>query len=161
MGKLFGTDGIRGEANSLLTSELAFKLGKATAYLLKSTEHKHRGIIIGKDTRISGDMLESALAAGICSMGVDVYLLGVCPTPAVAYVTKNLDFISGAMISASHNPAIDNGIKFFDSNGFKLPDLVEESIEKFVIEEQMDQIPVVAGDKTGRVYSGKEFLNQY
>jgi phosphoglucosamine mutase len=161
MGKLFGTDGVRGEANSFLTSDLAFKLGKAAAYVLKGTEHKNKGILIGKDTRISGDMLEASLAAGICSMGVDVYILGVCPTPAVAYLTKNLDYISGVMISASHNPAIDNGIKFFDSNGYKLPDQTEEVIENFVFEGNIGEIPGVKGDKTGRIYDGKELLSKY
>lgn len=161
MGKLFGTDGVRGEANSFLTSDLAFKLGKAAAYVLKGTNHKNNAVIIGKDTRISGDMLEASLASGICSMGVDVYLLGVCPTPAVAYLTKKLDFISGVMISASHNPAIDNGIKFFDSNGFKLPDRMEEAVENFILEEKTDAIPKVPGDKTGRIYSGENLLNEY
>lgn len=161
MGKLFGTDGVRGEANTYLTSDLAFKLGKAAAYVLKGTEHKNKGIIIGKDTRISGDMLEASIAAGICSMGVDVYLLGVCPTPAVAYLTKNLDYISGVMISASHNPAIDNGIKFFDSNGFKLPDQTEEIIENFILEGKTESISGVSGDNTGRIYSGKELLDHY
>ncbi|MDD4343729.1 MAG: phosphoglucosamine mutase, partial [Eubacteriales bacterium] len=161
MGKLFGTDGVRGEANSFLTSDLAFKLGKAAAYVLKGTEHKNKGIIIGKDTRISGDMLEASLAAGICSMGVDVYILGVCPTPAVAYLTKNLDYISGVMISASHNPAIDNGIKFFDSNGYKLPDQTEEIIENFILEGKTETISGVRGDQTGRIYNGQELLNIY
>ncbi len=161
MGKLFGTDGVRGEANSFLTSDLAFKLGKAAAYVLKGTEHKNKGIIIGKDTRISGDMLEASLAAGICSMGVDVYILGVCPTPAVAYLTKNLDYISGVMISASHNPAIDNGIKFFDSNGYKLPDQTEEIIENFILEGKTENVTGVKGDKTGRIYNGSELLKIY
>lgn len=161
MNKLFGTDGVRGEANKFITSDLAFKLGKAAAYLLKETHHKNNAIIIGKDTRISGDMLESALAAGICSMGVDVYLLGICPTPAVAYLARNLDFISGVMISASHNPAIDNGIKFFDSKGYKLPDKMEEAVEKFIIEEKTDSLPKVPGDQTGRIYSGVDLLDHY
>ena len=161
MGKLFGTDGVRGEANSFLTPELAYKLGKATAYVLKGTHHKNNAVIIGKDTRISGDMLEASLAAGICSMGVDVYILGVCPTPAVAYLTRNMDFISGIMISASHNPAIDNGIKFFDSDGYKLPDEIENKVEEFILEDKTNTIPGVSGDKTGRIFPGKDLLIRY
>lgn len=161
MEKLFGTDGVRGEANKHITSELAFKLGKATAYVLKEINHKNNAVIIGKDTRISGDMLEASLAAGICSMGVDVYLLGICPTPAVAYLTKKMDFISGVMISASHNLAIDNGIKFFDSNGYKLPDQMEEKVEKLIRDDKISAIQGVAGDKTGRIYSGKDLLEDY
>ena len=160
MAKLFGTDGVRGEANTFLTPELAYRLGKAAAYVLKDVRTDHKAIIIGKDTRISGDMLEASLAAGICSMGLDAYFLGVCPTPAVAYLTKNFDFTTGVMISASHNPAIDNGIKFFDSNGFKLADEVEEKIEKIVNDKDF-VFPAVAGDQVGRIYSGQEMVEKY
>lgn len=160
MTKLFGTDGVRGEANTFISPELALRLGKAAAHILKGIKSDNRAIIIGKDTRISGDMLEASLASGICSMGIDVYLLGICPTPAVAFLTRNLDFTSGVMISASHNPAIDNGIKFFDSNGFKLPDDIEEKIEKIVKNEQAD-LPKVPGDQVGRIYSGEELIDKY
>lgn len=163
MEKLFGTDGVRGEANSFLTPDLAYKLGKAAAHFLKeeACSHKKEAILIGKDTRISGDMLEASLAAGICSMGLDVYLLGVCPTPAVAYITREEDFTAGVMISASHNPAIDNGIKFFDSKGYKLPDQMEDKIEDFIINNKIDSLPVAPGDKTGRIFASKELLDSY
>ena len=113
MGKFFGTDGVRGEANSVLTPELAYRLGRAAAYILKQNmpSDKIKGIVIGKDTRISGDMLEASLAAGICSAGVDVYKAGVIPTPAVAVLTRHLNALAGVVISASHNPYVDNGIK--------------------------------------------------
>ena len=130
MGKYFGTDGIRGVANKELTPELAFKVARASAYKLNSDNNKL--IIIGKDTRRSGDMLESALVSGYTSMGYDVYLLGVIPTPAVAYLTKYYGAEAGIVISASHNPAEFNGIKYFGSNGFKLPDDVEEEIEEII-----------------------------
>ncbi len=130
MGKYFGTDGIRGVANKELTPELAYKLARASAYKLNSDNNKL--IIIGKDTRRSGDMLESALVSGYTSMGYDVYLLGVIPTPAVAYLTKYYGAEAGIVISASHNPAEFNGIKYFGSNGFKLPDDVEEEIEEII-----------------------------
>ena len=130
MGKYFGTDGIRGVANKELTPELAYKLARASAYKLNSDNNKL--IIIGKDTRRSGDMLESALVSGYTSMGYDVYLLGVIPTPAVAYLTKYYGAEAGIVISASHNPAEFNGIKYFGSDGFKLPDEVEEEIEEII-----------------------------
>lgn len=130
MGKLFGTDGVRGKANVELTPELAFKLGEAAAYILKQGHNGEvKRILIGKDTRLSGDMLESALAAGICSQGVDACLVGICPTPAIAYLTKHSDALAGAVISASHNPFEDNGIKFFSHAGHKLFDSIEDEIE--------------------------------
>src|SRR5690554_6020961 len=122
--RLFGTDGVRGIANKDLTPELAFELGRAGASVL-AREHKRPKIVIGKDTRISGAMLEAALIAGITSVGSDVIQLGVIPTPAVAVITKKLQAAAGIMISASHNPVEDNGIKFFAGDGFKLPDAVE------------------------------------
>ncbi|HHX67676.1 MAG: phosphoglucosamine mutase [Miniphocaeibacter sp.] len=130
MGKYFGTDGIRGVANKELTPELAYKVARASAY--KLNEDNNKLIIIGKDTRKSGDMLESALVAGYTSMGYNVYLLGVIPTPAIAYLTKYYGAEAGIVISASHNPAEFNGIKYFGSDGFKLPDEVEEEIENII-----------------------------
>ena len=131
MGKLFGTDGIRGIANKELTPELAFKVGRAGAYILSKGE-KGR-IVLGKDTRKSGDMLEAALTAGICSIGLDVITLGVVPTPAVAYLARKYDALAGIVISASHNPVEYNGIKFFNGNGYKLNDAVEDEIERLIL----------------------------
>lgn len=132
MGKLFGTDGVRGVANRDLSPELAFKLGRAGAHVL-AREAGKEPVLIGRDTRISGDMLEAALAAGICSAGLDVIKLGVLPTPAVAFLTRELGASAGVVISASHNPVEDNGIKFFAGDGYKLPDKVEEEIESLVL----------------------------
>ncbi|MHB1696879.1 MAG: phosphoglucosamine mutase [bacterium] len=127
--KLFGTDGVRGQANRYpLTSEVALKLGMALVKVLKSKE-KRLKIVIGKDTRISGYMLETALSSGICAMGSDVYLVGPMPTPGVAFITSSMRADAGVVISASHNPFFDNGIKFFDKNGFKFGDEVEKKIE--------------------------------
>ena len=149
MGRLFGTDGVRGVANSQLTSDLAFRLGQAGAYVL-SKEHPHPRIVIGKDTRISGDMLESALIAGICSVGADVLRVGVLPTPGIALLTRTLDVSAGVVISASHNPVQDNGIKFFDSTGYKLPDAIEDEIESIVLSEEKPwEVPI--GGEVGRV----------
>ena len=119
MGKLFGTDGIRGVANQYpMTPEMAVIIGKAVAAIFKG-DHKQSKIIIGKDTRISGDMLEHALVSGICSMGVDAYLTGILPTPGVAFMTSSIGANAGIVISASHNPYYDNGIKIFKGNGYK------------------------------------------
>jgi phosphoglucosamine mutase len=149
LGRLFGTDGVRGVANSQLTPGLAFRLGQAGAYVL-SKEHPHPRIVIGKDTRISGDMLEAALISGICSVGADVLRVGVLPTPGIAYLTRTLDVSAGVVISASHNPVQDNGIKFFDSTGFKLPDAIEDEIESIVLSEEKPwEIPI--GGEIGRV----------
>ncbi len=127
--KLFGTDGVRGQANRYpLTSEVALKLGMALVHVLKARGKKLK-IVIGKDTRISGYMLETALSSGICAMGSDVYLVGPMPTPGVAFITSSMRADAGVVISASHNPFYDNGIKFFDSNGFKFDDKVEKQIE--------------------------------
>ncbi len=162
MGRLFGTDGIRGVANKDLTPELAFSLGRALAHVLAGNDEK-AVITIGKDTRISGDMLEAALAAGICSRGVDVYQLGVVPTPAIAYLTRHLGAQAGAVISASHNPMADNGIKFFNQFGSKLSDEVEDEIASFVLEKSQD-IPRVEGGKIGRIIlldQGKKIYMDY
>ncbi len=129
MGKLFGTDGVRGIVGKDLTAELAFKLGRAAAEVLISKSEHRPKIYIGKDTRLSGDLLESAMAAGFCSMGADVVLLGVVPTPAVAYLLPKLGADAGVMISASHNPGAYNGIKIFQGSGYKLPDELELQIE--------------------------------
>lgn len=159
MGRLFGTDGIRGIANQGLTPEMAFDLGRAVAHVLTS-DYDDPVITIGKDTRISGDMLESALAAGICSRGVDVYLLGVVPTPAIAYLTKHLKAHAGAVISASHNPVEDNGIKFFNQHGFKLSDEIEDEIASFV-GERKDEIPRPVGRNVGRIIQLDKGKNIY
>ena len=149
MGRLFGTDGVRGVANSQLTPSLAFRIGQAGAYVL-SKAHPHPQILIGKDTRISGDMLEAALICGICSVGADVIKVGVLPTPGIALLTRTLDVSAGVVISASHNPVQDNGIKFFDSTGYKLPDAIENEIESIVLNEEKPwQVPI--GGEVGRV----------
>ena len=126
MTRLFGTDGVRGVANLDLTPELALRLGRAAGHVLGGPGHS---VVIGRDTRRSGRMLESALAAGLCSVGMEVRLVGHIPTPGLAYLAKAHDFIAGAVISASHNPAPDNGIKFFDNRAQKLPDATEDRIE--------------------------------
>jgi len=137
MGKLFGTDGVRGVANEYpMTSEMALRIGMATAHLFKRRDH-HPRIIIGKDTRVSGYMLEHALVAGICSMGVDAYMVGPMPTPGVAFLTSNMRADAGIVISASHNPFQDNGIKLFSSDGYKLPDEKELEIEEMVLANDM------------------------
>ena len=133
--RLFGTDGVRGVANvHPMTAEIALQLGRALAWKVRSGSHRHR-IVIGKDTRLSGYMLETAIAAGICSMGVDVLLCGPLPTPGIAFVTQSMRADAGVVISASHNPYQDNGIKFFDRTGFKLPDDAELEIERLVLGE--------------------------
>lgn len=136
MGRLFGTDGIRGIANQELTADLAFKTGLYGAYVLtKTTSHRPR-ILIGKDTRKSGDMLEAALTAGLCSMGAKVIPLGIVPTPAVAYLTRKYKADAGVVISASHNPCEYNGIKFFNADGYKLKDEIENEIEEYILGEK-------------------------
>lgn len=132
--RIFGTDGVRGRANrSPMDSEMALSLGRAIAALFNNGGHKHR-IVIGKDTRLSGYMIETALASGICSMGADVMLVGPMPTPGIAFVTRSMRADAGVVISASHNRFDDNGIKFFDSDGFKLPDEKERWMEEFIAE---------------------------
>lgn len=159
MGQLFGTDGVRGIANSELTPELAFKLGRAATTLFgKQTEKPV--FLIGRDTRISGEMLESALAAGICSAGGKVIVAGVMPTPAVAYLTKKLKVQAGVVISASHNPYPDNGIKFFAATGYKLPDAVEDKLEKLLLSPE-DTMPRPTGDKVGTISYHHDLLKEY
>ena len=132
MARLFGTDGVRGVANEELTPLLAMQLGQAGAYVLtKENEHKPT-IMVGCDTRISGDMLANALMAGVCSVGANAVYVGVMPTPAVAYLTKKYKVDAGVVISASHNPVEFNGIKFFDGNGYKLSDELEDEIEALI-----------------------------
>jgi phosphoglucosamine mutase len=138
--KLFGTDGVRGVANvHPMTSEMALRLGRALAYIVRNGSHRHR-IVIGKDTRLSGYMLEHALASGIESMGVDVHFTGPLPTPAIAFITHSMRADAGAVISASHNPYQDNGIKFFSRDGFKLPDEIEARIEELVHDTSIDHL---------------------
>lgn len=134
MGKLFGTDGIRGIANKELTASLAFKTGQSGAYVLTKETKRRPRILIGKDTRQSGDMLEAALTAGLCSVGAKVISLGIIPTPAVAYLTRLYKADAGVVISASHNPCEYNGIKFFNSEGYKLSDEIENEIEDYIEE---------------------------
>ena len=134
--KLFGTDGVRGIANEEpITSETALKLGRALAYVFRGSSGRHRKILIGKDTRLSGYMLETAIASGICSMGVDVWLVGPVPTPGIAFLTRSMRADAGVVISASHNPFQDNGIKFFSREGFKLDDEIEAKIEELVFDD--------------------------
>lgn len=145
MKKLFGTDGVRGVANKGLTPELAFDLGKAGAYVLTKNATGVPKVLVAKDGRRSGDMLEAALTAGLCSIGVEVYHCGVIPTPAVAYLIKKYKFNAGIMISASHNPMEDNGIKFFNCQGLKLPDALEEEIEALIYSKAELPRPIGAG----------------
>ena len=145
MGKLFGTDGVRGIANqSPMTSEMAMAIGRAAAYLLcergKVGNPKKAKVVIGKDTRLSGYMLENALSAGFCSMGAKVYLVGPLPTPGIAFITRSMKADAGVVISASHNPYQYNGIKLFDRNGFKLPDDVEKKIEELVHSDELNKV---------------------
>ena len=151
MRKLFGTDGVRGVANlDPMTSEMAMQLGRAAAHLFMRRSGRHQ-IVIGKDTRISGYMLESALTSGICSMGVDVLLVGPMPTPAIAFLTRSLRADAGVMISASHNPYQDNGIKFFSNDGFKLPDEMEARIEGLIVSNEIAHLRPTA-DAIGKAY---------
>ncbi len=153
MGRLFGTDGVRGIANSELTASLAFKLGKAGAYVL-SKEDERPVVLIGKDTRISGDMLEDSLSSGVLSMGGNVIKVGVLPTPAIAFLVRYLHADAGVVISASHNSFEHNGIKFFNSDGFKLDDDLEEEIED-IITRDLDVSSHITGDRLGRVVEQK------
>jgi len=148
MGRLFGTDGVRGIANFELTLDLAYKLGQAGAYVLTSETKHVPKILVGMDTRISGQMLEAALVAGICSVGAEAICLGVIPTPAVAYLTRLYKADAGVVISASHNPFEFNGIKFFNSSGYKLPDAIEDKIEA-IIKENCDKLPKPTGSAVG------------
>ncbi|HIP38156.1 MAG TPA: phosphoglucosamine mutase, partial [Desulfocapsa sulfexigens] len=149
MRKLFGTDGIRGVANIYpMTTEIAMQIGRAIAFIVKNRNGRHR-IVIGKDTRLSGYMIENALAAGICSMGVDVLLVGPLPTPGIAFITTSMRADAGVVISASHNPFQDNGIKIFSHDGFKLPDALEADIEDLIFSQKMAALRPVA-EEVGR-----------
>lgn len=160
MGKLFGTDGVRGVANTELTCELAYQLGRAGGYVLtKECDHKPR-ILVGMDTRISGDMLEGALVAGICSVGAQPVCCGVIPTPAVAYLVRKYGLDAGVMISASHNPVEYNGIKFFNSKGYKLADALEDEIEA-LIEAGMPGLPSPTGGLLGVRHEAEGALDDY
>jgi phosphoglucosamine mutase len=160
MGKYFGTDGIRGLANQELQPELAFRLGRAVADVLVGESSGRPVFFIGRDTRRSGSMLEAALAAGLASAGVDVELLGVVPTPAVAWLVARHGAAAGAMISASHNPAPDNGIKLFSASGHKLPDAVEARIEA-LLDAPLDTLPRPTGEGVGVVTSREDRIETY
>lgn len=160
MGRLFGTDGARGVANSELTCELAMSIGRAAAYVLTKHAVVRPKVVIGKDTRVSSSMLEMALAAGMCSFGADVILVGFVPTPAVAYLIPEVGADAGVMISASHNPCEYNGIKIFDRNGYKLPDAIEEEIEAIVLDKAVDiQLPI--GGDIGSMYFRHDYRDRY
>ncbi len=147
MGRLFGTDGVRGVANvAPMTAEMALEIGRATAYVCKRHPTKRHQILIGKDTRVSGYMIESALTAGICSMGVDVLLVGPMPTPGIAFITRSMRADAGMVISASHNPYQDNGIKIFSRDGYKLPDAEEDQIEDLISSGKIRDIRPTADD---------------
>jgi phosphoglucosamine mutase len=148
MGRLFGTDGVRGVANEELTANLAYQLGKAGAYILKKG-NKAPKIVVGKDTRISGDMLEAALIAGICSVGGEAICVEVMPTPAIAYLTRYFNADAGVVISASHNPVEFNGIKFFNHQGYKLPDEIEDKIEDIIFR-NCEEIVLPTGNEIGK-----------
>lgn len=159
MGRLFGTDGARGVANSELTPELAMNIGRAAACVL-TKENKRAKVLIGKDTRQSSDMLEAALAAGLCSVGADVLILGVVPTPAVAYLVKKYECDAGVMISASHNPCEFNGIKIFQGTGYKLPDEIENRIEAIILD-GAEEPPVKIGGEVGKIAYCESAVNDY
>ena len=160
MGKLFGTDGVRGVAGKDLTCELALQIGRATAAELTSLDGHRPRILIGKDTRVSGDMLECTLAAGLCSVGADVDLLGVIPTPGVAYLVRKYGADAGIVISASHNPMEFNGIKIFKGDGYKLPDEVENRIEAHIFKNSED-IKICDGAEIGRVHRLDTAVDDY
>lgn len=159
MGKLFGTDGIRGVVNKNLDGKLAFRVGQAAAISLAQDKGRKPTVVIGMDTRISSDMLENALTAGLCTCGADVVKLGVIPTPAVAYLTVQLGADAGVVISASHNPFEHNGIKIFSSEGFKLSDALEEKIEELILQEE--ELPLTTHGDMGRARDGREYLDMY
>ncbi len=158
--KLFGTDGIRGVANvDPMTGELAMQLGRAIAHLFKEAKGRHR-IVVGKDTRLSGYMLETALASGICSMGADVWLVGPLPTPGIAFITTSMRANAGVVISASHNPYYDNGIKIFSRDGFKLPDEMEHRIEKLILSNHLESLRPTA-NAIGKAHRIDDAIGRY
>ena len=160
MGRLFGTDGARGVANSELTCELAMKIGRAAAMVLtESCAHKPK-VLIGMDTRASSHMLAAAIGAGLCSVGADVLIIDVVPTPAVAFLLKEYDYDAGVMISASHNPCEYNGIKIFQGNGYKLPDELENEIEEIILDETKVP-PVVLGGDVGKISFSSKAVDDY
>jgi phosphoglucosamine mutase len=164
--KIFGTDGVRGTANvEPVTAETALKLGRAAAYVFKNLERQSRGrgrhkIVIGKDTRLSGYMLENAISSGILSMGVDVLFIGPLPTPGVAYATRSLRADAGIVITASHNPYADNGIKFFRADGYKLDDKIEDKVENLVFSGEIENIRPTA-DAVGKAVRIDDALGRY
>lgn len=159
--KLFGTDGVRGVANiDPMTTEMAMQLGRAAAFVFKNGNNRRHRIVIGKDTRLSGYMIENALVAGICSMGVDVLLVGPLPTPGIAFITSSMRADAGVVISASHNAYQDNGIKFFSSTGFKLPDELELKIEELIINHRLDELRPIA-DEVGKAYRIDDAIGRY
>jgi len=157
---MFGTDGVRGRANvEPMTSETALRLGRACAHVFRAGARRHR-VLIGKDTRLSGYMLESALTSGICSMGVDVVLVGPLPSPGIAFMTRSLRADAGVVISASHNPYEDNGIKFFSRDGFKLPDALESEIENLVLSGKIDHVRPTA-EAIGKAFRADDAVGRY
>ncbi|MDT8419246.1 MAG: phosphoglucosamine mutase [Desulfuromonadales bacterium] len=158
--RLFGTDGVRGVANiPPMTTETAMQLGRAAAYIFKNGQKRHR-LVIGKDTRLSGYMLENALVAGICSMGVDVLQVGPLPTPGIAFITSSMRADAGVVISASHNPYQDNGIKFFSRDGFKLPDELEMKLEQLVVSGEIDTLRPIAAE-VGKAFRISDAVGRY
>ncbi|HEY4543809.1 MAG TPA: phosphoglucosamine mutase [Tissierellaceae bacterium] len=161
MARLFGTDGVRGIANEELTAELAYNIGRASAYIL--SEGKKGSMIVGRDTRISGNMLEAAIVAGVTSTGIDIIEVGVLPTPSIAYLVRELNALGGFVISASHNPGEYNGIKLFDNKGLKLPDEKEEEIEKYILDiDKVESRPIGKDIGKSIIYNkGKEDYKSY
>ncbi len=160
MGRLFGTDGIRGVANVELTPEMAFKMGRVAAFVLSGTCSEQPVFLVARDPRVSGEMLEAALVAGLTSAGAHVYLAGIISTPAAAYLTSQLPACGGAMISASHNPYYDNGIKFINGDGFKLPDDVEAEMER-LFHLPADSLPRPRDNSIGRVHTIDNAVDRY
>lgn len=159
MARLFGTDGIRGVAGEDLTADLAFRLGQALGVVM--TEKKmDRKVLIGGDTRISGPMLEAALSAGLMSTGIDVHIVGVAPTPVIAFLTRHLNYPIGCVTSASHNPIEDNGIKFFDHRGMKIEDKLEERLEDLLEADEIET-PMVTGESIGRRKEVRGLVDEY
>ena len=160
MGKIFGTDGVRGVANVYpMTTEMAMQLGRGVAYVFKNDKCRHK-IVIGKDTRLSGYMIENAIASGICSMGVDVLLVGPLPTPGIAFITSSMRADAGVVISASHNPFQDNGIKFFSREGFKLDDEIEDKVEELIFSNDMDHLRPTA-EEVGKAFRVDDAVGRY
>ncbi len=160
MKNLFGTDGVRGVANQdPMTSEMALKIGRAAAHIFRDSSRRHR-LVIGKDTRLSGYMIESALTSGLCSMGVDVLLVGPVPTPGIAFLTRSLRADAGVVISASHNPYEDNGIKFFGRDGFKLPDETERKIEEVIFSGAVESVRPTAFE-IGKAFRIDDAIGRY